>query len=78
MWRKVRKGSRRSRIGPRIVEEVQVWKDEGRLEGSRRGPLYVHVEVLRRVMGVRSLELLDEMVEAGEIGEDGEGYDMNA
>ena len=72
MWRKAKKGSSRSRIGPRIVEEVQVWKDEGRLEGSSRGPLYVHVEVLRRVMGVRSLELL------GEIGKDGEGYDMNA
>jgi hypothetical protein len=58
-----------------------VWKDEGRLVGSRRGPLYVHVEVLRRVMGVRSLELLDEMEEEGEIGKDGEGvegYDMNA
>lgn len=76
----MRKGSRRSRIGPRIAEEAQAWKDEGRLVGSRRGPLYVHVEVLRRVMGVRSLELLEE-VEEGEIGkdgEDGEGYDMNA
>ena len=68
-------------MGPRIEEEAQVWKDEGRLVGSRRGPLYVHVDVLRRFMGVRSVELLDEMEEEGEIGkvgEEGEGYDMNA
>lgn len=72
-----------------MVDEHQVWKDGGRLEalGERRGPQYVHVDVLRRVSGGRldlevSMPSKEEAIELREVGVEGsessERYGMKA